>query len=222
MSGKSFNNVDPFVKYSVGHSLRLQPIQQELIAATKEAYPQMYGGMGAPEVIQLLGNLLQLIKAKKYIDVGVFTGASSLGAALALPDDGKVVACDIKVECTEIAKKFWKKAGVDHKIDLRIQPAVKTLDDLIAAGESGTYDMVFVDADKGAYDNYYERSLILVRKGGIIAFDNVLRSGRVFDDQFQDTETVAIRAINEKLHHDERVNISFLTTGDGLTLAFKK
>jgi len=222
MAGKSMNTDNELVKYSAEHSLRPHPVQLELVQLTKQKFPERFGGMGAPEIIQLLGNLLRLINGKKYIDVGVYTGASALGAALALPDDGKIVACDVIEKYTDLARTFWKKAGVDHKIDLRLQPALETLDQLIAGGEAGTYDMAFLDADKEEYDGYYEKCLILVRSGGIIAIDNVLRGGKVLDKTNQAPDVVALRALNEKLHHDERINISFLTTGDGLTLAFKK
>ncbi len=174
----------------------------------------------APEQGQLMSLLVQLIGAKKTLEVGVFTGYSSLVVALALPPDGKVVACDISEEYTQIARRYWEKAGVLHKIDLHIAPAVETLDKLIQT-EAETFDFAFIDADKSGYDDYYERCLQLVRPGGLIAIDNVLWFGRVADKEVQDNRTKKIRALNAKLHSDARVNISLVPIGDGLTLAMK-
>jgi caffeoyl-CoA O-methyltransferase len=165
--------------------------------------------------------LIQLIGAKKTLEVGVFTGYSSLSVALALPEDGKVIACDVSEEYTSIARRYWEKAEVTHKIDLHIAPAIQTLDRLLAEGQANTFDFAFIDADKENYDGYYERSLQLVRKGGLIAIDNVLWSGRVIDPEFQDADTLAIRALNEKLHQDQRISLSLLPVSDGLTLALK-
>lgn len=175
----------------------------------------------APEQGQFLALLVKLLKAKKTIDIGVFTGYSSLVVALALPSDGKVIACDVSEEYTSIARRYWQQAGVIDKIDLRIAPALVTLEQLLAAKEAGTFDFIFIDADKSNYDNYYELALQLVRPGGLIAIDNVLWSGQVADPQVQDNRTNAIRALNEKLHQDERVTISMLAIADGLTLAMK-
>ncbi len=175
----------------------------------------------APEQGQFLALLVKLLKAKKTIDIGVFTGYSSLVVALALPSDGKVIACDVSEEYTSIARRYWQQAGVIDKIDLRIAPALVTLEQLLAAKEAGTFDFIFIDADKSNYDNYYELALQLVRPGGLIAIDNVLWSGQVADPQIQDNRTNAIRALNEKLHQDERVTISMLAIADGLTLAMK-
>lgn len=175
----------------------------------------------APEQGQLMSLLVQLINAKKTLDIGVFTGYSSLVVALALPPDGKVVACDISEEYTQIARRYWEKAGVSHKIDLHIAPAVETLDKLIQT-ELETFDFAFIDADKSGYDDYYERCLQLVRPGGLIAIDNVLWFGRVAQEEVQDNRTKKIRALNAKLHEDARVNISLAPVGDGLMLAQKK
>jgi caffeoyl-CoA O-methyltransferase len=139
-----------------------------------------------------------------------------------LPDEGKIVACDVSEEYTAVARRYWKEAGVDHKIDLRLRPALETLDELLAQGGASTFDFAFIDADKSNYDNYYERALQLIRAGGLIAVDNTIWSGRVADPNESDTDTVAIRKLNEKLHCDERVALSMLTVGDGLTLAMKR
>ena len=175
----------------------------------------------APEQGQFMALLVQLLGATKTLEIGVFTGYSSLCVALALPPNGKIVACDVSEEYTAVARSYWEAAGVAHKIDLRVAPALETLDELLAAGQAETFDFSFIDADKGNYEGYYERSLQLVRPGGLIAVDNVLWSGRVADPQNQDSSTKTIRAFNEKLHHDERVTLSLVPIADGLTLARK-
>jgi predicted O-methyltransferase YrrM len=175
----------------------------------------------SPEQGQFMALLVKLIGAKKTLDIGVFTGYSSLAVALALPADGQIIACDIKEEYTVIAENYWKKAGVENKIDLRIAPALETLDNLLAAGEEESFDFAFIDADKGNYGNYYERSLKLIRPGGLIAVDNVLWSGKVADSEIQDNQTKKIRAFNEKLFQDPRITLSLVPIADGLTLAMK-
>jgi predicted O-methyltransferase YrrM len=175
----------------------------------------------APEQGQFMALLVQLIGAKKTLEVGVFTGYSSLVVALALPSDGKIIACDVSEEYTAIARRYWQAAGVAEKIDLRIAPALETLDNLLATGHGETFDFAFIDADKGNYEGYYERSLQLVRPGGLIAIDNVLWSGKVADAEVQDNQTAKIRAFNQKLHGDTRVQLSMVPIADGLTLALK-
>lgn len=175
----------------------------------------------APEQGQFMALLVQLMRAKKTLDVGVFTGYSSLVVALALPTDGKVVACEVNQEYAAIARHWWQKAGVADKIDLHIAPAGETLNQLLTARQAGTFDFAFIDANKSNYDNYYEQALQLVRSGGLIAIDNVLWSGRVADSQVQDNRTNKIRALNQKLHQDLRITISLVPIGDGLTLARK-
>lgn len=175
----------------------------------------------APEQGQFMSLLVQLMGAKKTLEVGVFTGYSSLAVALALPPDGKIIACDVSDEYTQIARRYWEKAGIAHKIDLRIAPALETLDKLIADGETDSFDFAFIDADKSTYDDYYERCLQLVRPGGLIAIDNVLWSGRVAFIEVQDNRTNKIRALNAKLHQDTRINLSVVPIADGLTLAMK-
>lgn len=176
----------------------------------------------APEQGQFMALLVQLLGATKTLEIGVFTGYSSLCVALALPPNGKILACDVSEEYTAVARRYWEAGGVAHKIDLRVAPALETLDELLAAGQAGTFDFSFIDADKGNYEGYYERSLQLIRPGGLIAVDNVLWSGRVADSQNQDSSTKTIRAFNEKLHHDERVTLSLVPVADGLTLARKR
>jgi predicted O-methyltransferase YrrM len=176
----------------------------------------------APEQGQFMALIVQLMRAKKTLEVGVFTGYSSLSVALALPEDGKIVACDSSEEYTAIARKYWQKAGVDRKIDLYLGPAVETLDRFLEEGQANTFDFAFIDADKSNYDNYYERALKLVRPGGLIAIDNVFWSGRVADPEIQDNRTQIIRELNQKIHQDGRVIISLVPISDGLTLALKK
>ncbi|BAZ02003.1 O-methyltransferase family protein [Tolypothrix tenuis PCC 7101] len=175
----------------------------------------------APEQGQFMALLVQLIGAKKTLELGVFTGYSTLVVALALPSDGKIVACDVSEEFTAIARRYWQQAGVAEKIDLHIAPALDTLDKLLQAGEAETFDFAFIDADKSNYDAYYERSLQLIRPSGVIAIDNVLWSGRVADPQVQDNRTKKIRAFNQKLHQDQRITLSLLPIADGLTLVRK-
>jgi len=175
----------------------------------------------SPEQGQFMALLIKLIGAKKTLEIGVFTGYSSLVVALALPADGKIVACDVSEEFTSIARRYWQKAGVADKIDLHIAPALETLDKLLTAGEAGTFDFAFIDADKGNYENYYERCLELIRPGGLIAIDNVLWSGKVAETEIQDNQTNKIRALNRKLHQDSRITLSLVPIADGLTLAMK-
>ena len=175
----------------------------------------------SPEQGTLLSFLIDTINAKFTLDIGVFTGYSSLVVAMRLPRDGYVTACDTNIEWTDIAKKFWKKANVEQKINLHLAPAIQTLDTLISDGKEGLYDFSFIDADKISYQEYFERSLCLVRKGGIIAIDNVLWGGKVLDSSDIEPATRAIRNFNQKLYADNRVSISMIPIGDGLTLARK-
>ena len=175
----------------------------------------------ATEQGRFMGLLLKLINARKTLEVGTFTGYSALVTAQALPEDGKIIACDVSEEWTSIGKKFWEEAGVAHKIDLRIAPALETLDNLIATGHRGTFDFAFIDADKSNYVAYYEKAMELLRPGGVIGVDNTLWYGKVADDSVQDEDTVAIRAINKLMSEDTRVHVSVVPIGDGLTLALK-
>jgi predicted O-methyltransferase YrrM len=171
---------------------------------------------------QFMDMLVRLIGAKRTLEVGVFTGYSSTTVALALPEDGRIIACDVSDEYTSVARRYWREAGVEHKIDLRLGPAVETLGALISQKQFNSFDFAFIDADKENYDQYYERALKLVRPGGLIVIDNVLWHGKVLDDSVQDADTRAIRALNEKLHHDKRVFLSLIAVGDGMTLALKR
>jgi len=174
-----------------------------------------------PEQGQFLHLMVRAAGVRKALEVGVFMGYSAAWVALALPEGGKITACDINEEYAAKARVLWREAGVEDKIDLRIGPALATLDGLIAAGEAGSYDFAFIDADKQNYANYYERALVLLRKGGLIAADNVLWDGSVIDPAVHDADTEAIRAFNRKLHADGRVALSMAIMGDGFSLACK-
>ena len=189
----------------------------------EETAAQYDAGMQiSPDQGQFMALLIHLLDARKTLEVGVFTGYSSLAVALALPEDGRIIACDVSEEWTAVAKRYWREAGVEHKIDLRLRPALQSLDDLIALGQAGSFDFAFIDADKEDYSQYYERCLALIRPGGLIAVDNVLWSGKVTDDSFNDADTRAIRAFNAQIKNDQRVWLSMLPIRDGLTLACKK
>ena len=172
-----------------------------------------------PEQGALMANLIRLMSAKKTIEIGTFTGYSTLAVALALPEEGEIIACDISEEWTALGKKKWEQAGVAHKINLRLAPAVDTLDALLADGQESSFDFAFIDADKANYPAYYEKCLKLVRKGGVIAIDNVLWGGSVIDSERNDEDTKAIRKLNEFIANDNRVSVSMVPIGDGLTLA---
>ena len=176
----------------------------------------------SPDQGQFMAMLVQLIGARHTIEIGTFTGYSTLVVALALPPNGRVIACDVSAEWTTIARRYWKEAGVTNKIDLRLAPATETLESLIAQKRRDTFDFVFIDADKKSYDDYFELSLRLVRRGGLIVVDNVLWHGAVIDSSKNDEDTEAIRRFNAKLKSDERVALSLVPIGDGLTLARKR
>jgi caffeoyl-CoA O-methyltransferase len=220
MSDRRLQITDTIHRYLVEHSVREPEVLARLRAATA-SLPQAQMQIG-PEQGQLMGLLARLVGAKRCIEIGVFTGYSSLAVALALPEDGRILACDVSEEWTAIARRFWHEAGVEHKIELKLQPAARTLEQLLAAGDAGRYDFAFIDADKQSYDTYYELLLKLLRPGGLIALDNTLWSGHVADPSDRDPNTAALRALNDKLHRDERVDLSLLPVGDGLTLARKR
>lgn len=175
----------------------------------------------APEQGAFMSLLAKLTNARKYVEIGTFTGYSALSVALAMPADGKVIALDVSKEFTDRARGYWKEAGVENKIDLRLGPGLEALDRMIAAGE-GPIDLAFIDADKSNYDGYYERVLKLLRPGGLIALDNMLWSGAVADSKITDADTSALRALNAKIHDDQRVDMALATIGDGVMLARKR
>ena len=219
MSNRSLSLDDTLYHYLLDHSLREHPEQVALREATRthrRAQMQI-----SPEQGQFMALLVKLIGARRCIEVGVFTGYSALSVALALPADGRVLACDISDEFTAVGKPFWQRAGVAHKIDLRLAPALQTLDACLAAGEAGCFDFAFIDADKTGYDDYYERCLQLLRVGGLIAIDNVLWEGAVARPA-DSADTRALQALNDKLHRDERIDLSMLPLGDGVSLARKR
>ena len=219
MTDRNINLDKRLYQYLVDHSVREHPVQRELREAT--AGMKHAGMQISPEQGQFMALLVKMLGARRTIEVGVFTGYSALSVALALPEEGKVIACDVSEEWTAVGRKHWEKAGVAHKIDLRLAPALETLDKLLAEGGAGRFDFAFIDADKGNYIGYYERCLKLMRRGGLITLDNTLWSGRVADPSVQDADTVAIREVNDALHRDTRIDVSLLPVGDGLTLALK-
>ena len=219
MANRTLNLDDSLYAYVLAHSLREHPQQTALREATK-AHPHAGMQIG-PEQGQFMALLVRLIGARRTLEIGVFTGYSALSVALALPDDGHVLACDVSDEYTRIGKPYWEAAGVAHKIHLTLAPARATLDARLANGEANAFDFAFIDADKTAYDEYYERCLMLVRPGGLLAIDNVLWGGSVAEPATT-ADTAALQALNDKLHRDERIDLSLLPIGDGLTLARKR
>jgi predicted O-methyltransferase YrrM len=220
MAGRQVSLTDRLQDYIRAHSLRELPLLADLRAETAKL--PAAGMQISPEQGQLMALLVELIGARRTLEVGTFTGYSSLAVALALPADGQLVACDVSEEYTAVARRYWAEAGVAGKIELRLGPALETLDRLLAAGETGKFDFAFIDADKANYLGYYERCLALLRQGGLLAVDNVLWGGAVADPEAMDGDTLAIRAVNERIAADERVSMTLLPVGDGLTLARKR
>ena len=220
MANKTIGVDADLYQYILSVSVREEDVLKQLRAETAN-HPQARMQI-APEQGQFMGLLIELINAKLAIEIGVFTGYSSLCVALALPEDGKLIACDVSEEYTAIARRYWQLAGVNDKIDLRIAPALDTIEKLLAAGYQNSFDFAFIDADKINYENYYEGVLKLVRPGGLIAVDNVLWSGRVADPNPEAPSTRTIKAFNEKIYQDQRVSISLVPIADGLTLARKR
>ena len=219
MANKTISLSNALLAYLVEHSVREPDILQRLRAETaKDSMSMMQIG---PEQGQFMQLLVRLMGAKNCLEVGVFTGYSSLAVALVLPADGRIVACDVSEKWTAIARKYWAEAGVAGKIDLRIAPALSTLDELIESGRADSFDFAFIDADKTHYLSYYERALTLVRSGGLIAVDNTLWGGQVIDKKSKSADTQAIRQFNDRLRTDLRVHLSLLPIGDGVTLALK-
>ncbi|HUB84433.1 MAG TPA: class I SAM-dependent methyltransferase [Rhizomicrobium sp.] len=214
--GISHEIEDYVSRFGVREHPALKRCREETHANLPQAQMQIGEDQGA-----FMALLVKLIGAKRYLEVGTFTGYSALAVALALPADGKAVCLDISKEYTDLARGYWKEAGVDSKIDLRLGPALDSIDTIIAANDA-PFDFVFIDADKPNYDGYYERALKLVRKGGLIAVDNMLWSGAVADPSNKEASTRVIGALNEKIHADPRVDMALATIADGIMLACKR
>ncbi len=207
------------LEYVLAVGVRESAVQRRLRAATR-SMPS--GGMQiGPDQAALMQLLVRATGARRCLEIGTFTGYSALAVALALPPGGRIVCCDLSEEWTSIARKYWNLASVSRKIQLKLGPALSTLDDLLPKNR-GKFDFAFIDADKTNYENYYERCLKLVRRGGLIAIDNTLWHAKVIDRRDQTADTRAIRAFNRKLRRDRRVEISLVPIGDGLTLALKR
>jgi caffeoyl-CoA O-methyltransferase len=220
LSNRTIAITDALYDYLLGVSLREPELLRRLRRETA-VLPQA-GMQISPEQGQFLAFLVRTIEARRVLEIGTFTGYSSLCMALALPSEGRIVACDTSDQWTRIARRYWTEAGVAGRVDLHLAPAIETLDRLAAAGEEETFDFAFIDADKENYTVYFERSLRLMRPGGVIAVDNVLWGGSVIDPAKSDADTMAIRSFNAALHDDQRVDISLVPIGDGLTLARKR
>lgn len=220
MSVRTLRLDDRLYRYLLAHSLRETPSLAKLRAETA-SHPRVNMQI-APEQGQFMQLLVKLSGAKRAIEVGVFTGYSSLAVALALPPQGRLLACDVSEEYTAIARRHWEAAGVAHKIDLVLAPAAVTLDARLAAGEADSYDFAFIDADKTGYLGYYERLIRLIRPGGLIAVDNTLWGGAVADPAEGEPDTVALREFNDFLLADQRIDLSLVPIGDGLTLARRR
>jgi predicted O-methyltransferase YrrM len=206
--------------YLLAHGVREPELLERLRKETK-AIPQ-HNMQISPEQGAFLALLVELTGAKRCLEIGTFTGYSSLVVALAMPPDGTIVCCDVSDEWTSVARRYWAEAGVADRVDLRLAPALETLDKLLADGRADTFDFAFIDARKTEYPDYHERVIQLLRPGGLAAYDNVLWSGRVADKDDQTAETQGIRRLNDRLASDERVTVSMLPLGDGVTLARKR
>ena len=220
MSRRSIDLNDRLYDYLLANSLREKPLFRKLREATAKL--PMAGMQISPEQGQFMMLLVELIGAKKAIEIGTFTGYSGLCVATALPAKGHLWCCDVSEEYTSLARKFWKQAKIDKKITLTLAPATETIAKLLQSKHAGTFDFAFIDADKSNYDAYYEGALKLLRKGGLVAIDNVLWGGSVADPEKNSPDTRAIRKLNAKIHKDKRVTASLLPIGDGLTLARKR
>lgn len=213
-------SLDPALyRYLLEHSSR----EPAVLAALREATIGLEGAQMqiGPDQGQFMQFLVRMIGARRCLEIGTYTGYSSLAVALALPAAGRLLTCDVSEEWTRVARRFWREAGVESRIELKLQPALVTLDALLAGGGAGSFDFAFIDADKSNYIVYYERVLQLLRTGGLICIDNTLWSGKVAQSEIDDKDTRAIRAFNDHLHRDERIDLSLVPIGDGLTLARK-
>ncbi len=220
MTNRTLTIDDRLYRYIVDHSLRETPLMRELREVTQRE--EMSRMQISPEQGQFMALLVELLGARRIIEVGTFTGYSALCMAQAMPADGELICCDTSDSWTAIGVPFWERAGVRQRIDLRIAPALETLDELLASGRAGDFDLAFIDADKTNYLSYFECCLSLLRSGGLLMFDNTLWGGAVADPQVSDADTLALRALNSKLHADQRVSISLVPIGDGLTLVRKR
>jgi predicted O-methyltransferase YrrM len=220
MSNASLGLPPDLQAYLVEHGVREPEILKRLRDETS-LLPQ-HNMQIAPEQGALMAMLVGLIGARRCIELGTFTGYSSLAVALALPADGQIVCCDLSEEWTSVARRYWAEAGVADRVELRLGPALETLDELIAGGASGTFDFAFIDASKAEYPDYHERILRLLRQGGLAVYDNVLWEGGVIDESMTDADTVGVRRLNDRLVADERVSISMIPVADGLTLVQKR
>lgn len=220
MSNRSIELTDSLYDYLCQHSLR----ESDLLLALREETAGLAKSMMqiAPEQGQFMALLVRLINAQRCIEVGVFTGYSSLCIAQTLPEDGRLLACDLSIEWTDIARRYWQRAGVSEKINLQLAPAMETLEVCRVQGEEQSYDFAFIDADKQNYDGYYEHCLALLRPGGVIVLDNMLWDGAVADPDQNDPDTAALKALNRKLHADERIDLSLLPIADGISLCRKR
>lgn len=220
MSNRSIQLDNALYDYLLKNSLR----EPEVMRRLREETAGLPGAdmQIAPEQGQFMALLVELMGARRCLEVGTFTGYSALAVACALPEDGRLVACDVNEKTTAVARRYWQEAGVAGKIDLRLGPAAETLSALLAEGAAGSFDFVFIDADKTGYDTYYEQALKLLRRGGLVAIDNVLWGGAVTNSYADDADTRAIRTLNAKIALDQRVSCSLLPLGDGLTLALKR
>lgn len=219
MSTKFTDLTEELYSYTLDNWLREEPVLRELRDET--ANLEMARMQIAPDQGQFMALMVTLLGAKKILEIGTFTGYSALAMAKSLPDDGKITCLDVSEEWTNIAKKYWLKAGVDTKIDLKIGPAVESLNEMLSSHKA-SFDLAFIDADKENYNNYYELCLSLLKPGGAIMLDNVFWGGSVCDQSDQDIDTIAIRDINQKIKNDGRVDIAIVPIGDGLTIARKK
>jgi len=219
MTNRSIGLNDELQRYVLDHSLR----EDDLLARLREetGHLEERNMQIAPEQGQFMALMTRLIGAKRYIEVGTFTGYSALAVTLAMPDDGRTITCDLSREWTDIAQRYWKEAGVDDRILLELGPALKTLDELLVSGCEDTFDLAFIDADKSGYIDYFERCHDLVRPGGLIMIDNTLWDGKVVDSAHDDEDTEAIRGFNDYLHGREEIDVSVIPVGDGLTLVRK-
>ena len=219
MTNRSIGLNDELQRYVLEHSLR----EDDLLARLREetAHLEERNMQIAPEQGQFMALMARLIGAKRFIEVGTFTGYSALAVTLAMPEDGRTITCDLSREWTDIAQRYWKEAGLDQRILLELRPALKTLDELLVSGCEDTFDLAFIDADKSGYIDYFERCHDLVRPGGLIMIDNTLWDGKVVDSAHDDEDTEAIRGFNDYLHEREEIDVSLIPVGDGLTLVRK-